>query len=96
MKIGLVCAKCKKPLIATLSNIDVQDNIIMYVPTCTNLDCRNCSDCEVDQKFEKEQNDNVALTNRIIKADAHIAVLKDEVKCLKEEVKRVSKIRYTK
>lgn len=49
MKIIIVCSKCGKDLETEVPFIDTLGGIVIKVKPCDDLDCHNCSKCEVEE-----------------------------------------------
>ena len=73
MRIECKCKKCGKELNTNINLNTIGDLIIEVIP-CGNIDCYDCSECEVDQNCRKIQDEvynlkdeNARLENNIIK-----------------------------
>ena len=53
MLLKINCSKCGKELNIIDSNIDPMGDITVNIYPCSDLDCRNCSSCETEQKFRE-------------------------------------------
>lgn len=51
MNLQIRCKKCGSILDIKDSHVDPLGTIIVEVETCPNLDCRDCGECDVDQKL---------------------------------------------
>lgn len=53
LNIKVVCAGCGEHVDTDATVIDVLDDITIRVWPCDSIECRNCSDCEIEQEIEK-------------------------------------------
>lgn len=54
MNIRTVCTKCGKEMPLTDANINL-DSITLYIKSCTNIDCYDCSKCEETLKQKNSE-----------------------------------------
>lgn len=67
MKIIVECHKCKKPLPAKDSFLNAIGDLVLRVELCDDLNCRDCSKCEVEAENEKLKKEVVDLKQKMQK-----------------------------
>lgn len=87
MNLIFKCIKCKRVLKTETHNCGIDDIVIKVTP-CDNIECRDCSDCEIEQeniKIKKQLKGLAYQLEGITKKTENITELKEPEKKEKEK-----------
>ena len=69
LKIEILCSGCKQHVNVVATSVDALDDFTVYVLPCDNIDCKDCSDCEIEQDNERLEFTIAELEEKIKKED---------------------------
>ena len=82
MRIECKCDICGKELLTHVT-CNIVDDIIIDVSPCNDIDCYDCSKCEIEKESKKLNNENEELTDEVAELKVRIKKLKKKIKKLK-------------
>ena len=55
MKFIIICSKCKQELKLKEVQSNYNNDVEFIVETCSNIDCFDCKDCEVEKAYQTDR-----------------------------------------